>query len=250
MRILDAGALEDLRGRGWARIRAPRATGRARRAAPAWEEFFASEDKYKFRHLPGKLDGYFAQGSETALGYAKPDPKEFFHVYPPTVLPPKLSDHSVPLLRSATELAQNIAEDLFSSGILPFAVSLASGGSQLLRVAHYSESGVEPLAQLHTDITLFTLLVFETGPGLQLIDHGKRVDVSPSKSEALLIAGDLLEIATSGTIRAVPHMVRRSTGDRLSFVFFANPGHDTLLAPGLTAGRVLEERLKAMGGYA
>jgi hypothetical protein len=70
-----------------------------------WERFFASPDKHRFTFDPKKQDGYFPFRSENAKGYPRKDLKEFFHVYPGTVLPEWMSDSTVRLYGALSSLA-------------------------------------------------------------------------------------------------------------------------------------------------
>ena len=74
-----------------------------------WKQFFASEDKLKYRFNRDTQDGYFPQSvSEMAVGFNFKDIKEFFQFYPWGMFPAELSERSRELYRLARDM-----EDLF-----------------------------------------------------------------------------------------------------------------------------------------
>lgn len=113
----------------------------------------------------------------------------------------------------------------------------------MLRLIRYRESGG---AALHTDVTLFTLLICESNSAIVVADkNGGEFELQIPEGHIGIMAGDMLEILTSGAIRACSHQARVA-GVRSSVVFFANPPDTAMLRPNLSAGEVLRRRLREM----
>ena len=73
----------------------------------------------------------------------------------------------------------------------------------------------------HTDYEYLTL-IRDWGEGLEVhTNSGTWTDVSGSGDALIVLAGDLLEVATGGAIRSALHRVKDITGTRFSIPFFA-----------------------------
>ncbi|MEC4762679.1 isopenicillin N synthase family dioxygenase [Mycobacterium sherrisii] len=95
-----------------------------------------------------------------------------------------------------------------------------------------------PLTQgvgAHRDSGVLTLLLAEPGSrGLQVrrgAPHDDWVDVPPVDGAFIVNIGELLEVATSGYLRATEHRVQldEQTGERISVPYFFNPRLDAQL---------------------
>jgi isopenicillin N synthase-like dioxygenase len=125
-------------------------------------------------------------------------------------------------------------------------------GVSTLRLLHYpvrpegSLDGVAPdeawathqgeqrcmLARAHVDSGFITLLAQDGVDGLQA-QHpdGSWVDVPPREGSLAVNFGKVLELWTSGTIRATPHRVLGHGRERYSIPFFFEASVDAVIAP-------------------
>jgi isopenicillin N synthase-like dioxygenase len=231
-----------------------------------WEGFFASPAKHDHTFDPGKQDGYFPFRSENAKGRAQKDLKEFFHVYPRTVLPTGISDATRQLYRELSGLAVDLlglVDDEMPPEVrarlsLPLRRMIDGSEQTLFRILHYPpldgrhEAGAVRAAA-HEDINLITLLVAATAPGLQVLDAvGRWRDVPADPGSIVVNSGDMLQMATAGHFRSTTHRVVNPSGDaarqsRLSMPLFLHPRPDVRLSDTHTAGSYLEERLREIG---
>ena len=231
-----------------------------------WDRFFASPSKHDFTFDPKKQDGYFPFRSENAKGYPRKDLKEFFHVYPGTVLPGWMSEATRGLYGALASLAGELLalvedhtpEDVRSKLSMPLRSMIEGSPQTLFRILHYPPlSGAEEhgavRAAAHEDINLITLLVAATAPGLQVLDaQGRWRDVPADAGSIVVNAGDMLQMATAGHYRSTTHRVVNPTGEdarqpRLSLPLFLHPRPQVRLSATHTAGEYLEERLREIG---
>jgi isopenicillin N synthase-like dioxygenase len=231
-----------------------------------WERFFASPDKHRFTFDPKKQDGYFPFRSENAKGYPRKDLKEFFHVYPGTVLPEWMSDSTVRLYGALSSLAGELLallEDHTPEGVraglsMPLRRMIERSPQTLFRILNYppltgSEEEGAVRAAAHEDINLITLLVAATAPGLQVLDSQEQWRGVPADAGSIVVnAGDMLQMATAGHYRSTTHRVVNPAGDearrpRLSMPLFLHPWPEVRLSATHTAGEYLEERLREIG---
>jgi isopenicillin N synthase-like dioxygenase len=231
-----------------------------------WERFFASPEKHDFTFDVKRQDGYFPFRSENAKGYPQKDLKEFFHVYPGTVLPGWMSDATRRLYGALSALAGELlalvedrTPDTVRAGLsMPLRRMVDGSPQTLFRILHYPPlSGREEegavRAAAHEDINLITLLVAATAPGLQVLDaQGRWRDVPADSGSIVVNAGDMLQMATAGHYRSTTHRVVNPTGEearrpRLSMPLFLHPWPEVRLSATRTAGEYLEERLREIG---
>jgi isopenicillin N synthase-like dioxygenase len=265
----DTGALlaRSLRETGFAVV-----TGHAvpldlmERVYAEWERFFASPEKHDFTFDPKRQDGYFPLRSENAKGYPQKDLKEFFHVYPGTVLPGWMSDATRRLYGALSSLAGELLalvedhtpEDVRTRLSMPLRRMVEGSPQTLFRILHYPPlSGAEEegavRAAAHEDINLITLLVAATAPGLQVLDaDGRWRDVPADAGSIVVNAGDMLQMATGGHYRSTTHRVVNPAGDearrpRLSMPLFLHPWPEVRLSATHTARQYLDERLREIG---
>jgi isopenicillin N synthase-like dioxygenase len=236
------------------------------RAYAEWERFFASPEKHDFTFDVTKQDGYFPFRSENAKGCSRKDLKEFFHVYPGTVLPGWMSDATKRLYEALSALAGDLLglaedhtpEDVRSGLSMPLRKMVEGSPQTLFRILHYPPlSGREEAgavrAAAHEDINLITLLVAATAPGLQVLDaQGRWRDVPADPGSIVVNSGDMLQMATAGHYRSTTHRVVNPTGEetrrpRLSMPLFLHPWPEVRLSATHTARQYLDERLREIG---
>lgn len=242
--IRSGNIVDDLRTRGWAKIIGCLEEAAVAEALMRWAHFFSECDK-PARASAASLEGYFQFGSERAVGSKIPDRKEFFQFHDPAIVPPSLRTITARLFSQACEIAQGIADQLHTEGLLPFQPEYREPGGHAMRIIHYQ--GVAGTAAFpHTDITLFTLGLCETGRGLWIEERSGGV-VAPAipPGGVIAVAGDMLEAASAARVRACRHWVE-ATSERHAIVFFANPSNAALLREGLSAGEALARRLAEM----
>ena len=84
----------------------------------------------------------------------------------------------------------------------------------------------------HTDYGCLTLLASDGVPGLEVLGRdGLWLPVTAGPEEFVINFGEMLEIWTGGRVRATPHRVRATPGERISVPLFFNPNHDANVAP-------------------
>lgn len=233
--------------------------------ADGWRRFFLSEEKWQYpltETSGGNTSGYIPPDvSETAVGHDKKDLKEFFHIVPESVLPPRLAPDIEAHLHETFSLGQRLLDwlDIHCSDYLPASLrgSLANSLSRedsLLRILHYPPlTGDEPPGALraapHEDINLITLLPVSEEPGLQIRSRdGEWVDVPGVPGDIIVNSGDMLQEATRRRLPSTSHRVvnpmdSTSNMSRISMPYFLAPRLDTVLSPQHTAGSYLRERL-------
>lgn len=244
---ISQAAIDHLIEHSWAHVEAPELTTRAIAEAQKWADFFRSPAKGAFAAKAGSLEGYFPIGSERAVAAAHPDPKEFFHIYRATALPEPFSLSSRWLHASCCALSQQIVDGVCSRLGLRIAAQLVTSERAVLRAVHYPRVKEPELAAAHTDVTLVSLGLFESVPGLRISVEDGELDVDKSPIHVIALVGDMLEIASGGAVQAARHRVANLGQERHSLVFFGNPSDETLLGPNLTARAVLLARLEEMG---
>lgn len=232
-----------------------------------WGRFFDSDEKYEFQFDPDNRDGtqqgyYPPQVSETAVGHATRDLKEFFHVVPGGRIPPALEHEILDYRKSTFELGAKLVDWLqcfTPAGVTarlsePFTDMLCSTAS-LLRILHYppltgSEEANAERAAAHEDINLITILPVAEQPGLQVKDSDdKWIDVASVRGELVVNSGDMLLEATGGYFPSATHRVINPVDgsanvSRLSIPFFLTPRLEVVLSDRYSSGSYLEERLK------
>ena len=90
----------------------------------------------------------------------------------------------------------------------------------------------------HTDYGCLTLLATDGQKGLDVqLRDGTWQAVQAPVGKFVINFGEMLEIWTSGQVRATPHRVIGGAAERLSVPLFFNPSYDTNIAP-VTSGEV------------
>ena len=177
---------------------------------------------------PGGARGYVGLKVETARSSDIPDLKEFFHVgregaepgdpvLRPNVWPGEVASfrtHSLALYasmqRAGGVVLSAIAEDL---GLDPgFFEPLTDHGNSILRALHYPPVRAQDLpavrAEAHEDISLITLLVGATEPGLEVLTReGTWLAVDPPAGSLVVNVGDMLQRLTNRVYPSTTHRV-------------------------------------------
>ena len=231
-----------------------------------WEKFFSSEEKINYKFDSNTQDGFFPFRSESAKDNPVKDLKEFFHVYPNTILPDFASLNTKSLYKDLVSLGNvllNWLDELTPADVKnQFSEPLfnMSKGSDrnLLRILHYPplESKVEDgaiRAAAHEDINLITLLVAGTKPGLEAQDkNGNWHEISTDPGTIIVNIGDMLEEVSGGYYPSTTHRVVNPFSDinnnsRYSMPLFLHPRDEVKLSNKYTASSYLKERLLEIG---
>jgi isopenicillin N synthase-like dioxygenase len=232
-----------------------------------WLEFFHGDEKHAYLFDPENRDGTQAgfhpiTASETAVGYATKDLKEFFHVVPGAPIPPALQHDILHYRQLALNFCATLLEWVqahtpaasLANLVVPLPQVLSSSMS-LLRILHYpplqgSEDPRAVRAAPHEDINLLTLLPVALQPGLQVQNtNGDWIDLDSLRGEIIVNTGDMLREASAGYFPSTTHRVvnppdAAANVSRISIPFFITPHADCVLSDRYTAGSYLDERLR------
>lgn len=232
-----------------------------------WLQFFHGEEKHAYLFDPENRDGTQAgfhpiTASETAVGYATKDIKEFFHVVPGAAIPPSLQHDIFQYRQLALAFCATLLEwvqvhtprESLTNLVAPLPQVLSSTMS-LLRILHYpplqgSEDPRAVRAAPHEDINLLTLLPVALQPGLQVRGtDGHWIDLDSIRGEIIVNTGDMLREASAGYFPSTTHRVvnppdATANVSRISIPFFITPHADCILSDRYTAGSYLTERLR------
>jgi isopenicillin N synthase-like dioxygenase len=110
-----------------------------------------------------------------------------------------------------------------------------------LKIAHYPEQPEtkEPAQELtqglglHHDSGLFTLILQDSTPGLQVEIDGKLQTIEPRNGAYVVNLGEMFQAATNGYLRATKHRVQSPPAgkQRISIAYFMNPRLDAVFEP-------------------
>ena len=256
-----------LKNNGFAVLRhAPLDLPRRERMERDWLRFFHSDGKEAFLAVEnassGNTTGYIPpQVSETAVGHAVKDLKEFYHIAPGAAFPPGLADDALAYLDDALALGRLLLGwiekglgDLLPRDLRGKLAASLSREHSLLRILHYPPlDGSEPAgavrAAAHEDINMLTVLPVSHQPGLQILNRdGSWTDVPGQAGDVVINAGDMLQELSGGALPSTTHRVVNPRGatenvSRLSMPYFLAPELDLRLSDRYTAGSYLRERL-------
>lgn len=232
-----------------------------------WSAFFDDPDVTTYTTTDSQT-GYFPPDvSETAKGYRARDLKEFFHVYPWSTYPDRVSDAALRYREQAMELAltlldwveANTPDEITERLSMPLSTMVAGSTRSLLRVLRYPplpddvpEGAVRAAA--HEDINLLTVLPASDQPGLELLGaSGEWYPVPCDPGSLAINGGEMLDLATGGYYPATTHRVVNPIGDaakvsRMSMPLFLHPADDVVLAEGRTAYDFLTQRIRELRG--
>lgn len=232
------------------------------RARVAFERLFAlpevSKMKYHLPALAGKR-GYTPLGTEKALGGARVDLKEFWHVGRSGVDPlspqgrymarniwplevPGFREATIELYQAMERFGMQVLEVMgLAIGLAPALLPNACrNGNSILRGLHYpplrgaKDSGSMRAAP-HEDISMITLLVGSRQAGLELLTlEGEWIAVQPEGDAIIVNVGDMLQRLTNHVYRSTTHRVINPVGEaatkaRYSMPFFMDPAPDFLI---------------------
>jgi hypothetical protein len=193
-----------------------------------WREFSALPDDLKKcfeypRHQRDIDPGYKARSSSAGF-----DDKEFFHyILANQILigrydlgdlvreNPFLSsffDYARRVHEASTELAMDVAESLIEEVPEIESTLVAGLRATTLRFLHYYPQNQtdQVLAAQHFDRSGFTLHLFESHPGLQVLNFdGEWQDMDVEEGKALVLVGYQLEGMSKGRLQNTWHRVRR-----------------------------------------
>ena len=253
------------------------------------QEFFALPQKNKERLNYKSLDqklysdvGYFPFRTETAVGSAQPDLKEFFrvgvtpeesqkHLFAQNAWPadlPEFRPAFLELFTQFTHCGDKILRWLASAFDLsvPYFEELSKNGTHVLRSIHYPPVAVGAdgmRAAPHTGIQLLGIQPRTTHPGLEYKTPAGEwfaLDADEFRDCVLINIGDMLSYLLGGEAEASLHRVVNAEGiadhaHRYCIVFFyhAHPEQELLKhsdqssSTGLIAGEWLNKRFKEIG---
>ena len=197
--------------------------------------FFALPEATKQRYAAGNR-GYVGCKVETARTSDLPDLKEFFHVgrdgnvWPAEI--PAFRDQAralyASLERAGGLVLSAIAEDLGLEA--DFFADLTDHGNSILRALHYPPVRPADLpavrAEAHEDISLITLLVGATEPGLEVLTReGVWLPIETASDSLVVNVGDMLQRLTNRVYPSTTHRVVNPRTDaaqvsRYSMPFF------------------------------
>lgn len=255
------------------------------KAYAATESVFALPEPSKRRYAAG-MRGYTPFGVEHAKDSGQPDLKEFWQVgHAPNAgevvdepFEANVWPEEVPAFRQAISELFERFNDTGMVVLQALAPELGltthwfddkvRWGTSLLRILHYPPVGedIPPGAvrsAAHEDINFLTLMPAAKGAGLELLDRdGTWLPIRADPSTLIVDSGDMMARLTNGVIPATTHRVVNPQGpnvSRYSMPFFMHPTLSTSLdvlpscrgraepPPPITAGELLDERLRAIG---
>ncbi len=225
-----------------------------RTSQKTWREFFLENELLKnlFVNKKDPNMGYKAMRTETAVGAEKADLKQFYHWKPGQMIPRQLDIDTQRLFMQLNDVAGRILRVLDKDSGTFYTEQCEDSDNTILRTIHYpamdfdSDPGAVRAAA-HEDINFITLLVAASAPGLQVMDKaGNWHDVPHEENSIVVNIGDMLQLASGGKYKSTTHRVinpENNTEDRVSMPLFVHPHSHTMLAPGITAGEYLAERI-------
>lgn len=254
-------------------------------AYAATEAVFALPEATKRAYARG-MRGYTPFGVEHAKDSGKPDLKEFWQVgHSPAAAGAGVDVFEDNVWPAEVPQFQNTISELFDhlndTGMVVLqALAPELGltthwfddkvrwGTSLLRILHYPPVTADtPVGAVrsaaHEDINFLTLMPAARGAGLELLDRdGSWLPIQADPSTLIVDSGDMMARLTNGVVPATTHRVVNPKGpnvSRYSMPFFMHPTLATLLdvlpscrshapvPPPITAGALLDERLRAIG---
>ena len=257
---LEASGFAVLEGHGldrelWSRTYA--AAGRA----------FALPDEVKDRYRgpqDGSQRGYLPLRTTLPDGGDPLDRKECWHARQAghrfaNLLPeevPELEPATLALVRELDGLVDRVLDsiDAFLGHPAGRLAATVHGSDSLFRINHYPDAradGGEVRFRPHRDFDLITLLLGADRPGLEVEGRdGTWHGLVPSEAGIVVNAGDILELESDGRIPSTTHRVVTPAdpdGGRMSMVYFVSPRADLPLPTGITAGELIDARLRDAG---
>tara|TARA_X000000950_G_scaffold272546_2_gene355208 strand:- start:7452 stop:8285 length:834 start_codon:yes stop_codon:yes gene_type:complete len=242
----------------------PISAGRISDLYDRWGAFFADDEKFSYAIQPNRPDGYFAFRSENAKDSTTKDLKEFFHIYPESIMPDSLRQETNRMYADLRALGvellnciqQQTPPSIKQKFTMPLDEMMQDSTQSLLRILHYppidnAEDGAMRAAP-HEDINLITLLLSGSSPGLQAKDAaGAWHDIPCENSMITINTGDMLAVASDNYYPSTTHRVinpdTAQNISRYSMPMFLHPRPEVALRPGWTANEYRQQRLKEIG---
>lgn len=234
---------------------------RVRRVLEAYHAFFASQDEVKQAvdmSRTGSNRGWGAPQSEQVNPEANPDYKEVFDCgYELPADHPLAAQHLAVYAPNQWPEIDGFREEIeayfaeaqaVAMGVLR-AIAVAMGEAEssfdaafdapmaLLRSNFYPErpewAGDKDFGiAAHTDYGCVTLLATDGSPGLEVLNHQDEwVPVAAQPGVFVINFGEMLEMWTSGRVKATLHRVVGEPEERISVPLFFNPSWDANVAP-------------------
>lgn len=213
-----------------------------------WNRYFYKSAKNFTPKRP--LEGYYAFGSERALGADAQDEKEFFHLFGSTSRNSVFPEFTQEIFEVLSMIARDVSSLIDSTWSVDIFHDIKNSKSMVLRVSRYPEQVKGKIVNhTHTDANYFTVLPMASVAGLEICNCGVAQTPNIDCNQAVVFFGDMLNERSNGNINATQHRVRSPGAKRLSFSFFANPDEDIKInSKGLTAGEFLSERVNNIIG--
>ncbi len=244
------------------------------------EVHFEKIDQKNFSNV-----GYFPYQTEKAVGFDKPDLKEFYHIgndfrkieslqdlFAVNVFPdiPEFKKDFEQLFNQFQVLGDKLVAAIWNAFSYPeeYIMDLVDNGNSILRSIHYpplEQNDRAMRAAPHTGIQLLGIQPRTTHEGLEFFTPNKEwIAIEDKKPDYLLInIGDMLEHLLDNQVKATLHRVVNSTNDshlehRYCIVhFYHSNSLKTLIKRGdiefdnkpINSGEWLINRLKEIGAF-
>merc|ERR1712087_136548 len=126
-------------------------------------------------------------------------------------------------------LSLNLSIDYFETP------GIRDEGQEVLFLVHYPATKSDPEAGLlgagsHTDYDLFTILLTDSNPGLQILHDANWIDVEYKANAFVINIADTLQLWTNGRFKSAVHRVAlKGTAARYSMPYFVGANRDLLI---------------------
>lgn len=215
-----------------------------------WQQFFKSslEEKNLYVNIEDNNLGYSKFEKETAVGFKKPDPKEYFQLNRVSKVPLKLSETTTNLFKILEKIGLKLLY-ILGDNTDKFTKCCENSEKTIIRSIYYPvvPNSEKIRAEQHQDINMITLLVAATSPGLEILYKGEWKSIPYQENSIIVNIGDMLQTLSKGQYTSTTHRVVNTydNNDRISIPIFIHCKEDTVLNEnGLTAKKFLDDRLK------
>merc|ERR1719245_3811 len=139
------------------------------------------------------------------------------------------------LSQLSIELARLVATSLNLTSDYFEAPGIRDHSQELLYLLHYPPQQSDPGQDLfgagsHTDYQLFTILLTDTNPGLQILHEGEWMDVEYREGAFIVNIADTLHLWTNGMFKSATHrVVLNGDSDRYSIPYFVGVNEDLVI---------------------
>lgn len=193
------------------------------------------DDLNRYSRQPSSRSGYTRPGVE-GVRYRGPSQTRHFFDYFPGMTMPRMGIDLV-----MNEVWQDLRDLAFRFLKILGLDGIAGGGEHHLRIAHYLNRRVDPLAILfpsHFDWSLLTLFVGGADSGLSVRLNGRWHRLDVSADSVFIGAGTMLKLYYP-EIPPLRHRVVAESLERVSMFLFTEPCHEVLLPSGETVGEMI-----------